>query len=53
MNMDGIWAEEVLRDRSGALPADALRKVVLLATGDQDRADDAYARRVLEETRPT
>ena len=50
-NADAIWAEEVLRERGGSLPADALRTVTLLATGSQDAADDAFARRVLEEER--
>lgn len=53
LNRPAVWAEEVLRTRGGELTAESLRALTLLATGDRDQADAAYARRVLEETRPS
>lgn len=50
-NMDALRAEEVLRERGSELTPESLREVMLLATGDEDAADEAYARRVLEVTR--
>lgn len=53
LNQPAVWAEETLRERGTKLTAESLRHLTMLATGDQDKADEAYARRVLEETRPT
>lgn len=49
--MDGVWAEEQLRDHGGQVDADTLRRLLLLATGDEDAAEDAWCRRVREEER--
>ncbi len=46
--MGALRAEEILRDKGGNLTPESLRALVLQATGDEDAADDAYCRRVLE-----
>lgn len=48
MNMNAVWAEEVLRERGGSLSPQQLYYVTLLATGDRARADRDRARRWLE-----
>jgi hypothetical protein len=40
VNMDAVWAEEVLRDRPDLGPEDAYR-LTLLATGSEGQADRA------------
>jgi len=49
--MDALQAEEVLRDRGSKLSAKSLRKLVLLATGSEDAADQAYCDRVLSDAK--
>ena len=51
IHMTSLWAEEMLREHGGSLSADALKKLVLLATGDAWQAEDAWVRRAMEEQR--
>jgi len=48
-NMDAVWAQEQLREHGGKLKADLLGRLTLLATGDRDQAERAWARRAREE----
>lgn len=50
-NIDSLWAQEKLREDGGKIKADALRRLVLLATGDEKAAEEAWAKRVHEEMR--
>ena len=49
--MDPVWAQEQLRTHGGKLKADTLKRLVLLATGDEAAAQKAWERRVHEEMR--
>ncbi len=51
LNMDSIWAEEVLRDRGGDLDNRAIYALTWMATGDKRKAEDAKSRRIMEELR--
>ena len=43
--IDGLWAEEVLRDRGGSLSPAQLYALILMKTGDKAKAEDAWAER--------
>jgi hypothetical protein len=47
--MEGVWAEEILRERGGSLGNKAVYQLTLLATGSETAARDARADRVAEE----
>ena len=49
--MRAIRATETLREWGGEVTAEALRKLVLEATGDETAADEAYCQRILDESR--
>lgn len=47
--LDGVWAEEVLRDGTSHLTATCLGNLTFLATGNRKKGDDAASRRREEE----
>ncbi len=47
--MDGVWAEEYMRDgRAAALNAKAFKELVFMATGSEDEANRAFSQRALD-----
>lgn len=46
-----VWAEEILRDRGASLPANDLESLMILATGDREKAEDERVKRQLQEMR--
>lgn len=50
-HMPALRAEELLRQRGGELSPEAMRELIIEATGDRDLADDLYCQRVLRESR--
>lgn len=50
-NMDGVLAEEVLRERGGSLNNKQMYSLTLLATGDKKQAERAKSRRIMDELR--
>lgn len=51
LNMDGVWAEEVLRERGGDMDNRAIYYLTYMATGDKAAAEEARAKRIVEEMR--
>lgn len=51
LNMDSVWADEVLRERGGSLDNRAIYYMTLMATGSKEQAEDAKSKRIMEELR--
>ena len=51
MHRESIWAEHVLRERGYDLTAQGVYDMMLLATGDEEQAEEAWLKRVEDDLR--